>query len=260
MDAWFRANKLSLNVKKTNYSIFSPTKVPHDVSRTLILSNTSINRVRCLEHRSTTNMEYSQKNKLKSKIANSMFILNRVKKQLPHNALKSIYLTLVHSHLIYGITAWGNSTTTNKSYLLQQRALRLINNKTYVSHTDPLFKQENVLKLHDIYKVITALHVHDILTNNLPSSFNNFFPIINPTQHDIITRQNNNLPQTLTRTQFSARTTYHVIPSLLWNNLEVSIRTIPSRKSLKDKLTQHIMTQYKSKVICKYPRCPDCKT
>ena len=26
LDDWFRANKLSLNVKKTNYSIFSPTK------------------------------------------------------------------------------------------------------------------------------------------------------------------------------------------------------------------------------------------
>ena len=37
--------------------------------------------------------------------------------------------------------------------------------------------------------------------------------------------------------------TYHAIPTL-WNNLELSIRTIPSRKRLKDKLTQHIMTQY----------------
>ena len=263
LDDWFRANKLSLNAKKTNYSIFSPTKCPHDVNRTLILNNTSINRehsVRFLGLNIDQQLTWNTHiNKLKSKIASSMFILNRVKKQLPHDALKSIYLTLVHSHLMYGITAWGNSSTTNKLYLLQKKALRLINNKTYLSHTDPLFKQEKVLKLHDIYKVFTALHVHDILANNLPSSFNNFFPIINPTKHDRITRQNNNLPQTLARTQFSARTTYHAIPTL-WNNLELSIRTIPSRKRLKDKLTQHIMTQYKSEVICKYPGCPDCKT
>ena len=51
--------------------------------------------------------------KLKSKIASSMFILNRVKKQLPHDALKSIYLTLVHSHLMYGITAWGTTNYTS---------------------------------------------------------------------------------------------------------------------------------------------------
>ena len=36
LDDWFRANKLPLNVKKTNYSIFPPTKFPHDVNRTLI--------------------------------------------------------------------------------------------------------------------------------------------------------------------------------------------------------------------------------
>ena len=127
-----------MNVKKTNYSIFSPTKFPHDVNRTLILNNTPINRdhsVRFLglniDQQLTWNIHI---NKLKSKIASSMFILNRVKKQLPHDALKSIYLTLVHSHLMYGITAWGNSSTTNKLYLLQKKALRLINNKTYVSH------------------------------------------------------------------------------------------------------------------------------
>ena len=193
LDDWFRANKLSLNVKKTNYSIFSPTKFPHDVNRTLILNNTSINR------------EHSVR-----------FLGLNIDQQL----------------------TWNTHINKLKS---------------------KIFKQEKVLKLHDIYKVFTALHVHDILANNLPSSFNNFFPIINPTKHDRITRQNNNLPQTLARTQFSARTTYHAIPTL-WNNLELSIRTIPSRKRLKDKLTQHIMTQYKSEVICKYPGCPDCKT
>ena len=62
-----------------------------------------------------------------------------VTSQLGH---KSLYLTLIHSHLIYGITAWGNSSATNKLYLLQKKALRLINNKAYASHTDPLFKQE----------------------------------------------------------------------------------------------------------------------
>ena len=99
LDDWFRANKLSLNVKKTNYSILSPTPFPHDVNRTIILNNTAINRehsVRFLglniDQQLTCDIHI---NKLKSKIVSSMFILNRVKKQLPHDALKSIYLTLV---------------------------------------------------------------------------------------------------------------------------------------------------------------------
>ena len=66
LDDWFRANKLSLNVKKTNYSVFSPTKFPHDVDEILIVNNTSINRehsVRLLGLNidTKTNMEYPHK-------------------------------------------------------------------------------------------------------------------------------------------------------------------------------------------------------
>ena len=263
LDDWFRANKLSLNVKKTNYSIFSPTKFTQETNRTLTLNNTTINRehsIRFLGLNIDQQLTWNTHiNKLKSKISSSIFIINRVKKQLPHEALKSIYLTLIHSHFIYGITAWGNSTTTNKLYLLQKKALRLINNKAYASHTDPLFKQENVLKFHDIYKVVTALHVHDLLANKLPSSFDNFFPMVNHSQHNRITRQYNNLPQTLARTQFSARTPYHAIPAL-WNNLQLSTQTTESRTGFKKIITQQIITQYKSEVTCNNPRCPDCRS
>ena len=263
LDDWFRANKLSLNVKKTNYSIFSPTKFTQETNRTLTLNNTIINRehsIRFLGLNIDQQLTWNTHiNKLKSKISSSIFIINRVKKQLPHEALKSIYLTLIHSHFIYGITAWGNSTTTNKLYLLQKKALRLINNKAYASHTDPLFKQENVLKFHDIYKVVTALHVHDLLANKLPSSFDIFFPMVNHSQHNRITRQYNNLPQTLARTQFSARTPYHAIPAL-WNNLQLSTQTTESRTGFKKIITQQIITQYKSEVTCNNPRCPDCRS
>ena len=263
LDDWFRANKLSLNVKKTNYSIFSPTKFTQETNRTLTLNNTTINRehsIRFLGLNIDQQLTWNTHiNKLKSKISSSIFIINRVKKQLPHKALKSIYLTLIHSHFIYGITAWGNFTTTNKLYLLQKKALRLINNKAYASHTDPLFKQENVLKFHDIYKVVTALHVHDLLANKLPSSFDNFFPMVNHSQHNRITRQYNNLPQTLARTQFSARTPYHAIPAL-WNNLQLSTQTTESRTGFKKIITQQIITQYKSEVTCNNPRCPDCRS
>ena len=69
-----------------------------------------------------------------------LFYDRKNKDKLPHAALKSLYLTLIHSHLIYGITAWGNSSATNKLYLLQKKALRLINNKAYASHTEKSIK------------------------------------------------------------------------------------------------------------------------
>ena len=46
-----------------------------------------------------------------SKIAKAIFAINKVKHFLPHLALRSLYLTLVQSHIIYGIQLWGNGNT-----------------------------------------------------------------------------------------------------------------------------------------------------
>ena len=47
---------------------------------------------------------------------------------LPHNALKTLYYTLIQSHLTYGIQAWGHRNTVKKLQTLQKRAVRIINN------------------------------------------------------------------------------------------------------------------------------------
>ena len=84
-----------------------------------------------------------------SKIARAIFAINRVKHFIPHKALKSLYYTLIHNHITYGIHAWGNGHT-RKLDILQKRALRIINNKGYWSHTNPIFKSENILKVSDV--------------------------------------------------------------------------------------------------------------
>ena len=59
---------------------------------------------------------------------------------LPYAALRSLYFSLIHSRLQYGIEAWGNSNSIHKLLRVQKRAIRVINNnKKYRHHTDPLF-------------------------------------------------------------------------------------------------------------------------
>ena len=79
-----------------------------------------------------------------SKISKAIFVINRVKHFLPHCGLKSLYYTLIHSHMTYGIQAWGNSTSITKLGVLQKRVIRIINKKRYRSHTDPIFKSESI--------------------------------------------------------------------------------------------------------------------
>ena len=74
-------------------------------------------------------------NIISSKIA--IFAINRVKHCIPHKAFKSLYCALMHIHITYGIKAWGNGNT-RKLEILQKRALRIINNKGYMTHSDPI--------------------------------------------------------------------------------------------------------------------------
>ncbi len=89
-----------------------------------------------------------------TKIARSLFIMKQVKHFLPYESLRTLYFTLIHPYLSYGITIWGSASSdvTPRTVILQKRAVRTIFNAYYNSHTDPLFKQSRILKLSDQYK------------------------------------------------------------------------------------------------------------
>ena len=61
----------------------------------------------------------------------------------------------------YGILAWGNASlsTLNKTNILQKRLLRTINKVKYSTHTDPLFRKSEILKLNDLYVQYVDIHV-----------------------------------------------------------------------------------------------------
>ena len=112
-------------------------------------------------------------------ISKSVFAINRVKYILPYAALRSLYFSLVHSRLQYGIEAWGNSNSIHKLPRIQKRAIRVINNKDYRHHTDPLFKRNNIMKVKDLYQLQVFSFMHDLVNNKLPGSFDDFIPITN---------------------------------------------------------------------------------
>ena len=57
---------------------------------------------------------------------------------------------------------------------LQKKSIRIINNKGYNFHTDPLFKESNILTVGDQYKLNILTFMHEIKNMKLPLSFRNF--------------------------------------------------------------------------------------
>ena len=126
----------------------------------------------------------------KLKRANNLLATSR--HYIPKALLLQIYYGQFFSHLTYGCQLWGQHLNPNSpTFVLQKKAVRLINFANYQAHTDPIFKELKILKVMDIIKMRNVLFVHNILNCNVPKHFDNFILIRN-TKHSHRTINNPN--------------------------------------------------------------------
>ena len=177
---WFKANKLSLNINKSNYMIF-PNKRHIDPSHNLSIANTNIDQVKSTKF---LGIHIDQQLKwdvhvdsIKSKISSSLFIMNKVKHFISTSLMKILYYSMVYPYLTYGIALWGSTFQCHihKLKVLQKKAIRCISGAKYNAHSDPIFKQLSILKFDDIYKLnvanIMLTYVREELSIPLQSIF-----------------------------------------------------------------------------------------
>jgi hypothetical protein len=91
---------------------------------------------------------------ISSKLSKSLFVLRAAKNILTQKALKALYYSLIHSHLIYCIQIWScaSQSTINCLLIKQKAAIRIINSQSYNAHTESLFKKSSVLPLTSLIK------------------------------------------------------------------------------------------------------------
>jgi hypothetical protein len=89
-------------------------------------------------------------NLISSKITKSLIIMHRAKNVLTPAALKALYYSLIHSHLIYCtyIWSWASISAINDLARKQKAAIRLTHNAPYNAHTETLFKSSVILPLN----------------------------------------------------------------------------------------------------------------
>ena len=140
---------------------------------------------------------------LQQKLNSCIITIKRIKKFIPKNHYQKLYFTLFLSHLTYGISAWGSSSSNklNKIFSIQKRCIRLLFGKyfnfdhaeyyqtcararTYeentvpknymLEHTKPLFKQYQFLTVHNLYKLSIFNEIFKIQKYRSPISLSNF--------------------------------------------------------------------------------------
>ena len=149
---------------------------------------------------------------------------------------------------------WGNSSSVSKLFKLQKKAIRIVHKKTFRSHTDPLFKQSNILKLPDLYSFKLLLLAYDYKNNNLPDSFVDLYTL---PDSNISTRQHHNLYTSRPRTTFSAQSISHKLVET-WNKMPHEYKTIDNKNVLKKQIKLKFINDYSDSIICNNPRCIEC--
>jgi len=236
---WLNANLLSLNIKKTNYIIFTgPRKLIHDDPTLVILvNNMPIKRVSQVKFLGIIIDEHLTWQPhillVKNKIAKIIGVIKRLRNTLPINTLRTLYNALVLPHLNYGAIVWagGYATPLLKLLALQKKVIRIISGLHYQAETTNLFSKLNILTIFDLYKYQLATFMYLHHKNCLPHIFNNYF-IINEFIHKYQTRSCQNLHIELCKTNiryFSVR----LAGPRLWNNIDLVTRASVSVHSFK---------------------------
>ena len=96
-------------------------------------------------------------------------MLYKVRDFVNANIFKSIYYALFEAHINYACIIWGqNISTINHLYILQKKALRIINFKERNAHSSPLFHYSKIIKIADKVKIENCLFINKYTNNKLP--------------------------------------------------------------------------------------------
>ena len=191
---WLCANRLSVNVEKTEFIIFKSQRKSLKERLTLKLNGKTIfesKKLRYLglivDEKLTWKFHILE---LKKKLSQINGIVYKLKKLgTPVDTLKSIYFALFQSYLNYGLCVWGQAGKEHfqKIEIMQNKIIRLIYGADCDAHCAPLYKKLEILKLKDLFYLKNVSIMWDYDRNELPENFRNCFVYANQI-HDYPTR------------------------------------------------------------------------
>ena len=241
---WLKSNKLSLNVDKTHFMVFSPTKMKSSYDVQLSIENKAIEKV---THTKFLGVILDEKlnwkphvQYVKTKLSKSIGIMNKARQLLNKESLLSLYYAFIYPYIMYCVIIWGgsNKTTLDPIIKVQKRAVRFISGKPRQTPSEPLFNEHSILRFQQIYKLQVLLFVFKFKHSLLPLVFNNFY-INNNDIHGYRTRQAYDFHPPRFRND-RRKNSVKYMGCIYWNKLDNSIKSESmSLKMFKRHLLKH---------------------
>ena len=194
---FLRANRISLNVDKTEIVIFQPERKQITENMNFRISSQKIipkTQTKYLGLAFDEQLTWSACiNILKKKLSRANGLLSKLSYSTSQNPFITIYYALFASHLSYGSQIWGQSKNQiiNEVPKLQRKAFRIITFNNQFASAEPLFKELKVLPFHKMIQMLNCHLVLSRLNKNFPGTFTDFFKYANY-QHQHHTRETYN--------------------------------------------------------------------
>ena len=225
---WLKANKLTLNLKKTKYVIFGPKAKLQNLNAPLYLDREKIEKTRTMKYLGVIlddELSFNDHiNYIHTKATNKLGILRKSRDFLDKKTSLLLYQSLVLPHFDYCDTTYGCTSTVNlnKLQLVQNSACRTVLRCGKREPIANMHKDLNILTLEIRRKLHLSMDCHKAIHTN--NSMTRYFQ----TRATRTTRAGDkrlvipNLKTNMGRKAFSYRGPSH------WEGLPVHLKNIKS--------------------------------
>ena len=247
LSIWFKANKLSLNLKKTKYIVFRPSQRRINCNIVISIDDQHIDRAKetvFLGVILDENLNWkSQISDIATKVSKSIGIIYKCSFYLSKTPLRILYYSLIYPYFHYCNGSLGFDIQNQPPLVtLQKRAVRIINNSNFDDHTDPIFKELSILKFNDIHLLQLGQFMYSYKSSSLLLKFSHKF-LQNSQFHNYNTRNSHALHLPYCRTNVKKFSVFFQGPKF-YNSLDSEIINTNSIYSFKKTLKNKIINNY----------------
>ena len=222
---WLNANKISLNVQKTELVLFKNKRKKLENPIKIKLSGKWLyptDNVRYLGIKIDENLNWKQHiEHILTKLNRANALLFKIRNFVKPKTLRTIYFAIFESHLNHANLVWGqNVNAMQRISTLQKKAIRIISHQQRNCHSSPFFKENDIIKFHEKIKIDNVIFVNKSLNNMLPSILNNWFKFCSEIHnYETTSSANNLLYKQSYRTNTYGKFSVKIIAIESWNEI-----------------------------------------
>ena len=250
LKSWLNANKLSLNVTKTQSLVIGGRKRLNDIEKVggvkplFNVGEETVSIIKEAKYLGVMVDQYlnwkEQITAIKKKVSRGIGMLKYSKRYLPLLTIQSMYKSLVEPYFRYCCPVWGScgSTAINELQKLQNRAARIVTNSRYDASAKPIIKKLGWHTVSEIIQMETLSMVYKSINDLAPTYLTEMFSRLSDTCKRELrnTRSDLEIPM---RKSPNGQKCFSYKGATMWNRLSLESKLSPTLKTFKKSIANH---------------------